>query len=255
MDLPIAMNLTNYNIQGLERPRTETAPQVIDDEAARLTVDSLSQDGALPAAAIEKAALHTMLDAELMQRLALQDTLAFEELYERYVRGCFGLAMKIVGDPAMAEEVVQDVFAKLWSRPSVFTPERGKFSGWLLTLVHNRSVDKLRRLKNSAGRVVLPLEGNNGDSDVSLADMLADSSMTPYEEAWSREQGVIVREALSKLPGPQREALVLAYFGGLTQKEIADRLQEPLGTIKTRTRSALHQLRRLLSGQGLLGEA
>ncbi len=194
-----------------------------------------------------------MTDRELMDCISRADTRAFEELYDRYVRGCFGLAMKIVRDPSIAEEVVQDVFLKLWSNPLTFSPERGKFSGWLLTLVHNRSVDKLRRLKTTSGRVVLPLESED-DGEVSLADILPDSAPTPYDEAWSSEKGQIVREALSTLPKAQQEALTLAYFGGLTQKEIAEKLDEPLGTIKTRTRSALLQLRCILAGQGLLGE-
>lgn len=198
--------------------------------------------------------LTTYRDEALMERIALGDADAFEELYDRYVRGCFGLAMKIVREPTVAEEVVQDVFMKLWSRPGIFSPERGKFSGWLLTLVRNRAVDKLRRLKAGAAGPVLPLD-RSMDNDLNLADLLADNSVTPYDQAWSGEQSLIVREAIKSLPSQQREAIVLAYFGGLTQKEIAERLQEPLGTIKTRTRAALAQLRRALVTGGLLGDA
>lgn len=203
--------------------------------------------------AYQKTELQAMADQELMARISKSDTLAFEELYDRYVRGCFGLSMKIVRDLSIAEEVVQDVFLKLWSNPRIFSPDRGKFSGWLLTLVHNRSVDKLRRLMTAGGRVLMPLE-SSCDDEVSLADLLPDSAPTPYEEAWSREQGQIIREALRTLPSAQQQALALAYFGGLTQKEIAEKLHEPLGTVKTRTRSALQQLRRALAGEGLLGE-
>ncbi|MEA2574133.1 MAG: hypothetical protein QOH93_1431 [Chloroflexia bacterium] len=193
-------------------------------------------------------------DETLMGHIARGDVQAFEELYDRYVRGCFGLAMKIVREPSIAEEVVQDVFMKLWSRPGIFSSERGKFSGWLLTLVHNRSVDKLRRLKAGAAGPVLPLDGAL-EGDVSLVDLIADGSATPYDHAWSDEQGRIVREAIKTLPHQQQVAIVLAYFGGLTQKEIAERLQEPLGTVKTRTRAALTQLRRALAGGGLVGDA
>lgn len=192
-------------------------------------------------------------DDQLMKGISTKQPEAFEELYERYVRGCFGLALKIVRDPSLAEEVVQDVFMKLWSQPSIFSPERGKFSGWLLTLVHNRSVDKLRRLKTQQGRVIIPID-SMGEGEVSLADLLPDRGPSPHDEAWSSEKGRIVRDALRLLPEPQRQAITLAYFSGLTQKEIADQLQEPLGTIKTRTRSALQQLRRALAVQGLLGE-
>ncbi|HYP20209.1 MAG TPA: sigma-70 family RNA polymerase sigma factor [Chloroflexia bacterium] len=202
----------------------------------------------------DKPELSTWGDDTLMEHIARGNTHAFEELYDRYVRGCFGLAMKIVREPTMAEEVVQDVFMKLWSRPGIFSSDRGKFSGWLLTLVHNRSVDKLRRLKAGGAGPVLPLDGTL-DSDLNLADVLADTAATPYDQAWTEEQGRIVREAIKALPHPQREAIVLAYFGGLTQKEIAERLEEPLGTVKTRTRAALQQLRRALAGGGLMGEA
>lgn len=228
----------------------ESFDQTSEDQAkARMS----KEQAAFVAAAIEKSELEAMGDEHLMRAIAASNTRAFEELYDRYVRGCFGLAMKIVRDPSIAEEVVQDVFMKLWSNPLIFSPERGKFSGWLLTLVHNRSVDKLRRLKTNSGRLVLPLEGE-GEGAASLADLLPDGRPGPYEEAWSSEKGQIVREALNTLPKAQRETLVLAYFGGLTQKEIAEKLDEPLGTVKTRTRSALQQLRRTLVGQGLLGE-
>jgi RNA polymerase sigma-70 factor (ECF subfamily) len=209
------------------------------------------QFGVVPPAGPQE--LRSCADDVLMEHIARGDTQAFEELYDRYVRGCFGLAMKIVREPSVAEEVVQDVFMKLWSRPGIFSSERGKFSGWLLTLVHNRSVDKLRRQKAGAAGPVLPLEGAL-DGDTSLADLLADGSATPYDQAWTEEQGRIVREAIKTLPHQQREAIVLAYFGGLTQKEIAERLQEPLGTVKTRTRAALSQLRRALAGGGLIGD-
>ncbi len=192
-------------------------------------------------------------DDQLMKGIGLGRPEAFEELYDRYVRGCFGLAMKIVRDPSVAEEVVQDVFMKLWSQPGIFSPERGKFSGWLLTLVHNRSVDKLRRLKTQQGRIMLPLD-SAAAGEVSFADLLPDGGPSPHDEAWAGEKARMVQDALRMLPEPQRQAISLAYFNGLTQKEIAEQLHEPLGTIKTRTRSALQQLRRVLAGQGLLAE-
>lgn len=193
-----------------------------------------------------------MTDDQLMTALCTGDSHALEALYDRHVRGCFGLAMKIVRDPSVAEEVVQDVFMKLWSQPDRFTPERGKFSGWLLTLIHNRSVDKLRRTRSQAGNSV-PLESST-EAGVKLADLIPDGGPTPYDDAWRSEKGGLVREALAKLTDAQRQAITLAYFGGLTQKEIAESLHEPLGTIKTRTRAALHQMRRVLDTQGLLGD-
>lgn len=192
-------------------------------------------------------------DEEIMRGIASGSTAAFEALYDRHVRGCFGLAMKIVRDPAVAEEVVQDVFVKLWSNPAVFSPERGKFSGWLLTLVHNRSVDKLRRAKSGIAGNIMPLE-LEGENGVSLADVLPDPGLSPDERAWASERGDIVRRALTRLPETQQQAISMAYFGGLTQKEIAEKLNEPLGTIKTRTRSGLQQLRRVLQYEGVWGD-
>jgi RNA polymerase sigma-70 factor (ECF subfamily) len=145
------------------------------------------------------------------------------------------------------------VFLKLWVKPESYVPGRGKFSGWLLTLVHNRSVDRLRRAKTGGQNNNIPLDMDNGNG-LTVADMLPDQAATPYEEAWRAEKGSIVREALKRLPASQRDAISLAYFGGLTQREIAERLGEPLGTIKTRTRSGLMALKRVLGNQGALGE-
>jgi RNA polymerase sigma-70 factor, ECF subfamily len=192
-------------------------------------------------------------DGQLMQAVAGGEAGALEVLYDRHVRGCFGLAMKIVRDPLIAEEVVQDVFMKLWSSPLSFAPERGKFSGWLLTLVHNRSVDKLRRLRTHTNQTTLPAD-QEGEGELDIASILADKSPGPDEMAWREERGEILRQYLGQLPEPQRQALAMAYFEGLTQREIAERLHQPIGTVKTRTRAALQQMRRLLNGQELLGE-
>ncbi|MEO5952740.1 MAG: sigma-70 family RNA polymerase sigma factor [Chloroflexia bacterium] len=199
---------------------------------------------------IAGAVLEHKSDEDLMTLIAQNSTPALETLYNRHVRNCFGLAMKIVRDPHVAEEVVQDVFVKLWSKPSIFMPERGKFSGWLLTLVHNRSVDKLRRASAGLAGLTVTLDTDSA-SGMSLADILPDESPSLDDAAWQQERGEILRKAMRNLPLPQRQALSLAYFGGLTQKEIADRLHEPLGTIKTRTRSGLQHLRRLLMGAGI----
>ncbi|HET9494078.1 MAG TPA: sigma-70 family RNA polymerase sigma factor [Chloroflexia bacterium] len=192
-------------------------------------------------------------DEQLMAAVGGGRSDALEALYDRHVRGAFGLAMKIVRDPGIAEEVVQDVFVKLWSQPATFSPERGKFGGWLLTLVHNRSVDKLRRAQSGLAGRTLPLDAE-GENGLSLADVLPDTGPSPDDAAWLNAKGDIVREALGQLPELQRQAISMAYFGGLTQREIAERLQEPLGTIKTRTRSGLQHLRRVLVRQGTWGD-
>jgi RNA polymerase sigma-70 factor (ECF subfamily) len=192
-------------------------------------------------------------DEDLIRAVGRGDTAALETLYDRHVRGCFGLSMKVVRDPLVAEEVVQDVFTKLWSAPQSFSPERGKFSGWLLTLVYNRSVDKLRRMRAHLGHVSLPMDAD-GAGDQEVTAIVADTGPGPDEMAWRKERGVILSGYLGKLPEEQRQAITMAYFEGLTQREIAERLRQPLGTVKTRTRAALAKMRQLLAGQELMGE-
>jgi RNA polymerase sigma-70 factor, ECF subfamily len=234
---------------GAARPRPETiTPHKTTGVPASVAATPVIRP------ALEHSDYSVMSDEALMAALAAGQRAALEQIYDRYMNGCYGLALKIVRDPSLAEEIVQDVFLKLWSRPSSFTPERGKFSGWLLTLVHNRSIDKLRRGRAGVNGSSVPLDMNNG-SGITLAETLPDSSTTPFEEAWRGEKGTLLRRALTHLPEAQRQAITMAYFGGLTQKEIAERLGEPLGTIKTRTRTGLLQLRRLLANKGLVGEA
>lgn len=197
--------------------------------------------------------LGEMSDEQLMLAVGMADTHALEELYDRHIKGCFGLAMKIVRDPLVAEEVVQDVFMKLWSRPHSFTAERGKFSSWLLTLVHHGSIDKLRRAQNGVKGKTISIT-TDGTTEVDIAGTLPDTAPGPDDIAWANERGQIVRDALNKLNEPQRQTIMLAYFEGLTQVEIAEKLHQPLGTIKTRTRSAMRQLRYLLDMPHLLGD-
>jgi RNA polymerase sigma-70 factor (ECF subfamily) len=235
---------TRSEAQGTDTPHG-TVSVAVADQLTPHTVQSLTT---------APAHLSLLTDAELVSEVACGNTSALEALYDRHVRGCFGLAMKIVRDPAIAEEVVQDVFLKLWSSPGTFSPERGKFAGWLMTLVHNRSVDKLRGAKaafNSGALVSLEAESTTGET---LSDVLADDGLSPYDTAWHGERGRILSHVLSLLPQTQRQTISMAYFDGLTHKEIAERLQEPLGTIKTRIRTGLHRLRIILSEQGLAGE-
>lgn len=173
-------------------------------------------------------------DEELVERLVERDERALERLYEKYGRATYSLVLKMLRDPARAEEVAQEVFLTLWRRPSSYVPGRGTFATWLLSVAHHRAVDELRTRRHE----LVPLgDGTNGQPElVDEADDLA-------ETAWLREQRVVVRQALGLLPASQRQAIEMAYFLGLTQREIADRLGEPLGTIKTRMRLAMQKLR------------
>ena len=239
MELVVERNMFAYNVLKDRRvgEREHIYPGETTDQVAYVHASQLS----------------LMTDAELVREVVRGSEEALESLYDRHVRSCFGLAMKIMRDASVAEEVVQDVFVKLWSRPETFSPDKGKFSGWLLTLVHNRSVDRLRRAKGGANGTLVSLDAESV-GDMSLSEMLPDDGASPYEEAWQNERGRFVRQLLGLLPENQRQTISMAYFEGLTQREIAEQLNEPLGTIKTRTRSALQQMRRLLERQELMGE-
>ena len=168
---------------------------------------------------------------------ARSEETALGELYDRYGRPAYGLALRVLRDEGLAEDAVQDAFLALWRTASRFVPERGTASTWILTLVHRRAVDLVRREeRRRADSLEHAPEQGGGAAD---------------EEAWLRLQRERVQEALRRLPDQQREALELAYYGGFTQAELAERLGQPLGTIKSRMFSGLSRLRELLGDPGM----
>jgi RNA polymerase sigma-70 factor (ECF subfamily) len=172
-------------------------------------------------------------DEALVALVARADEDALAELYDRFGRVAYGLALRIVRDPALAEDAVQEAFLAVWRSAARFVAERAKASTWLLTLVHRRAVDIVRREEpRRAEPLDLVPEPAGGDTE---------------EEAWLRLRRARVQEALKRLPDKQREALELAYYGGFTQSQLADRLGEPVGTIKSRMFSGLANLRELLA--------
>jgi RNA polymerase sigma-70 factor (ECF subfamily) len=179
-------------------------------------------------------------DEALVALVARADADALAELYDRFGRLAYGLALRIVRDPALAEDAVQEGFLAVWRSASRFVAERAKASTWILTLVHRRAVDLVRR---EQPRRAEPL----------TAAPQAGAEDTE-EQAWLRLQRGRVQEALRALPDKQREAIELAYYGGFTQSELADRLGEPLGTIKSRMFTGLARLRELLVEGGVEGE-
>lgn len=184
-------------------------------------------------------------DDQLVSRIAGGDAAALEALYDRYVRQCFGLALRMVKEPGLAEEVVQEVFLKLWSRPDSYSSQKGAFVSWLLSLVHHRCVDELR--KRSRTEVAL-----DNEQPLSVINTKPDPQPDPSEQVWVMEQQRVVRQALVQLPENQRQVLELAYFGGLSQSQIAEQLSQPLGTVKTRMRMGLQNLRQLLESHKIL---
>lgn len=180
-----------------------------------------------------------------------RDSRPLEVLYDRYFRQCYALAVRILSNTAIAEEVVQEVFLKLWQAPQGFDQQRGRFASWLLSVVHHRCIDEVRKNK----RVIsgnISFDSEEGGDD--LLTRMSDDQKGPEEMAWISEQRRNVRSALGKLSDVQRRVIELAYFGGMTQMEIASYLGEPLGTVKTRIRLALQKLRNTLEAEGLGAE-
>ena len=172
-------------------------------------------------------------DEAVVALTARSDEVALAELYDRFGRTAFGLALRVLRDEALAEDAVQEAFLGVWRGASRFIPERAKASTWIMTLVHRRAVDLVRREER---RRTEPLE----DTDAAGADVSAE------DVAWLRFERERVQEALRQLPDQQREAIELAYYGGFTQSELADRLGQPLGTIKSRMFAGLSRLHELL---------
>jgi RNA polymerase sigma factor (sigma-70 family) len=176
-------------------------------------------------------------DDELVRAVVGGDTAAFAVLYDRYGGRAYSLARRVCVDEGLAEDVVQEAFLGFWRAPDRFDPDRGRFSTWLLTLVHHRAVDAVRR-QSAATRRTVP--SSEGAEEASAAGAGADQDALAAVEAGQ------LREALGRLPDDQRSALALAYFGGFTQREIAVRLGVPLGTVKSRMFTGIRRLRDLL---------
>jgi RNA polymerase sigma-70 factor (ECF subfamily) len=177
-------------------------------------------------------------DDELMDRLGRQDIGAFEALYDRYGDLVYSVALRVVGDTYVAEDIAQDVFLRVWRRPEQFDLERGKFVTWLMSVTRNRSIDERRRRGRRLRHEAMPsgddeedvLPSKNDRDDPALATVLAD-------------ERAAVRRAMEYLPAEQKLAIQLAYFSGLTQQEIANQLGHPLGTVKTRIRLGMQKMR------------
>lgn len=191
-------------------------------------------------AQVQQRAEEAIRDEQLVEAVAQGDRQAFEKLYDRYAPVVFGLALKMLGDREVAEEAVQEIFWRVWQRAKSFDRNRA-FAPWLFGIAHNYCIDELRRRRARPQPVY-------EDDDHPVLSTIADSADVS-EAALQSEQRRVVLDALRELPAEQRQALELAYFGGLTQQEIATRLGNPLGTIKTRMRLGLQKLRSILQGQ------
>ena len=186
-------------------------------------------------------------DSQLVSRMAVGEDAALGDLYDRYGRTVYALALAIVREPADAEEVVVDAFGQAWRSAASFDAARGSVGAWLATIARTRALDTVR----ARGRRARAHERAALLSDEGVAAPIAAAGSDPSRAVERGEARRLVSLALAALSGPQRIAIELAYFEGLSQSEIAERLSEPLGTIKTRIRSGMEKLRSLL---GPLGE-
>jgi RNA polymerase sigma-70 factor, ECF subfamily len=180
----------------------------------------------------ERADAERSADQLALAGLAKGDETALAGLYDRHATGVYSLALRILQDVGDAEDIVQEVFTQAWRQASRYDARRGAVAAWLLTMARTRAIDRLRARRARTKDVI----------DDAVADV-SDPLALPDAVLVSGEQVTRVRAALSQLPILQRAALELAYYEGLTHAEIAERLEEPLGTVKTRIRSAMIKLR------------
>jgi RNA polymerase sigma factor (sigma-70 family) len=177
---------------------------------------------------------HTHLsDEALVALVGRGDEAALGELYDRVGRIAYGLALRVLRDDRLAEDAVQEAFLGVWRGAAGYRPDRGRASAWILTHVHRRAVDLVRREER---RRADPLPPEHAGAESPSSD----------DVAWLRVERERVQRALARLPDAQREAIELAYYGGFSQTELAERLGVPVGTIKSRMFSGLARLRELL---------
>jgi RNA polymerase sigma-70 factor (ECF subfamily) len=186
-------------------------------------------------------------DSVIVEYIARGDSWALEVIYDRHSRGVYSLALRLLSDTAAAEEVVQETFLKLWRHPAAYQPGRGRLLPWLLGVAHHHAVDVLRRRQlEQRHRAVAPIATNGDGVDDALANHgLVSNEGDPQISAGAFDQRDALGRALAALPIEQRMPLELAYYQGLTQFEVAQLLGVPLGTIKTRMRLGLGQLRKV----------
>lgn len=178
-------------------------------------------------------------DAALVARVVAGDERALGELYDRHGSMVYGLAYAIVRDPADAEEVAADAFAQLWRSAPEYEASRGSVASWLSTITRSRALDRIRARQR---RAQMMDRAAVQDAD-GFALPLAPMSLSPDGGAERSEISKLVTSSLAELPQPQRQVIEMAYFGGLSQSEIATQLAEPLGTVKTRMRTGMGKLR------------
>lgn len=178
------------------------------------------------------------VELALLARVAERKRAAFEELYDRYANILYATALKFLKEDADAQDVVQDVFIQIWDKAKLYDPSKGKPLTWALTLTRNRSIDRIRSIQRRS-RLRDDFERETAaDESAGIREALS--------EVDASEKSQILRDAVGRLSPEQRKVIELAFFGGFTQSEIADRLGQPLGTVKARARRGLMKLKEML---------
>ena len=175
-------------------------------------------------------------DEELMQRLLYRDLRAFRALFDRYSNLVYSAALRVVRDAQIAEDMVQEIFLRIWRKPESYVAQRGRFVTWLTSVTRNRAVDEIR----SRGR---RFRHETASPEEQERELPAPDTNDPALTAELADQRRLILVALAQIPQEQRQIIELAYFGGFTQQEIAQRLSQPLGTVKTRIRLGMQKLR------------
>jgi RNA polymerase sigma factor (sigma-70 family) len=212
---------------------------VKDGEARRPPVLEPEQESEEDTRSVKQQQAGDLIDAALVKRARAGDRRALGEIYDRYATSAYSLAVRLIG-AAAAEDVMHDAFVTLMTKPDAFDARRGSFRSWFLSVVHHRCISLLR--------------ANHISVDETALAELPSADPEPADTIVQRLRGAAVREALMRLPEAQREALVLTYYGGLSQSALASRLGVPLGTIKARMRRGLVTLQTFLGGETLMDE-
>jgi RNA polymerase sigma-70 factor (ECF subfamily) len=182
-------------------------------------------------------------DEVLISAIATGAVWAMELLYERYSRILYSLAYRMVADPQVAQDLLQDAFLAVWRRATSYSPQSGAARSWIVSIMHHRAIDYLRAVRRRSTLKQAPWEEVEQDERTAFPDA--------WDQAWQNVQSAKIRQALMQLPAEQRMVIELAYFQGWTHSEIAEGCQIPLGTVKARMRLGLARLKRVLEEMGL----
>jgi RNA polymerase sigma-70 factor, ECF subfamily len=174
---------------------------------------------------------------QLLRRIAAQDRGALGEFYDQTVRPLFSIACRMLGNAGEAEEVIQEVYVQIWTKAEAFDAAKGHAFHWALSITRNRSIDRLRA-RQRRSRIMVDLAGDQELEQIAEA--------VPAETGLMKNEAMVIQSAVESLPKDQRQAIEMAFFGGMTHQEIAEALQEPLGTIKARIRRGMSKLREVL---------